>query len=721
MNERQDPLIQLIDQARSANQRRTLLLSGSAEWTADRARELVDKLAGAQSVWLSDRPIAPHARPMRSALALLGQDLDLLVFDAHSGFDPDGFGAATGAIRGGGLLILLAPPLDLWADLPDPQAERIAVWPHGAESVGGRFLARLVRTLQDAEGILHLRESDTEPARWTSIEACTQPEPPGNRSRDSQPCTADQSHAVEAILKTARGRARRPLVMTAHRGRGKSAALGIAAGRLLCETGLRILLTAPKRASVDSVLAHLDTLLTEAERPDARERILFLSPDAIVEERPEADLLLIDEAAAIPTPLLDALLAHYRRIVFSTTVHGYEGTGRGFEIRFRATLDRLTPDWRAIELSTPIRWAPEDPLEALTLRALLLDATPAPDDRLASASPGSCRFERLDRDALAKDERTLGELFGLLVLAHYQTRPMDLRMLLDGPNVRVLVLRHNGHVAATLLAAEEGGFEDASLREAIFMGHRRPRGHLLPQTLSAHAGLMEAPRLRYLRVIRIAVHPMAARRGLGRMLLHLVLRQAASENLDLVGASFGATPELVRFWHHCGHATLQIGTSRNAASGEHAVVVAGAASDRGNRLIRRAQGRLAARLPVLLAGPLRRLTPSIAAALIRTLDPPPHLAPTDLEPDNHDELRGFVAGHRTLEASLPLLHQLTQQRLAPALQHGIVTTEEAAILVAVCLQLRPPRDLTRCLDASGREEILTRLRRAVGHLMAGSA
>ncbi|EGV32234.1 protein of unknown function DUF699 ATPase [Thiorhodococcus drewsii AZ1] len=721
MNERQDRLIPLIEQARSANQRRTLLLSGSADWTAERARELVDGLVGVETVWLSERPIAPQVHPMRSAFALLGQDLDLLVFDAHSGFDPDGFGAATGAIRGGGLLILLAPPLDVWPTLPDPQAERIAVWPHGAEAVGGRFLARLVRTLQDAEGILHLRESDTEPAQWTADTPRAQPAPAEHRTTGSQPNTADQRLAVEAILKTARGRARRPLVMTAHRGRGKSAALGIAAGRLLCETELRILLTAPKRASVDSVFAHLDCVLTETERPNARERILFLSPDAIVEERPEADLLLIDEAAAIPTPLLDALLAHYRRIVFSTTVHGYEGTGRGFEIRFRATLDHLTPNWRAIELSTPIRWAPEDPLEALTLRALLLDATPAPDDKLASASPGNCRFERLDRDALVKDERTLSELFGLLVLAHYQTRPMDLRMLLDGPNVRVLVLRHDGHVAATLLAAEEGGFEDASLREAIFMGHRRPRGHLLPQTLSAHAGLMDAPQLRYLRVIRIAVHPAAARRGLGRMLLHLVQRQAVSEDLDLVGASFGATPELLRFWHHCGHATLQIGTSRNAASGEHAVVVAGATSDRGDRLIRRAQGRLTARLPVLLAGPLRRLAPSIAAALIRTLDTPPHLAPTDLDSDSRDELRGFVAGHRTLEASLPLLHQLTQQRLAPAMQQGVVTADEAAILVAVCLQLRPARDLARCLDASGREEILTRLRRAVGRLMAGAA
>ena len=110
----------------------------------------------------------------------------------------------------------------------------------------------------------------------------------------------------------------------------------------------------------------------------------FLPPDLLARAGPPADLLLVDEAAGIPAPLLQALLRRYPRIVFSSTVHGYEGTGRGFEIRFRKILDRLTPDWRALTLTTPIRWASDDPIEALAARALLLDAAPAPDS-------GACR------------------------------------------------------------------------------------------------------------------------------------------------------------------------------------------------------------------------------------------------------------------------------------------------------------------------------------------
>ena len=47
-----------------------------------------------------------------------------------------------------------------------------------------------------------------------------------------------------------------------------------------------------------------------------------------------------------------------------------------------------------------------------------MDASPAPESRVAGAQPETCHFRLLDRDALAKDETVLSRLFGLLVLAH---------------------------------------------------------------------------------------------------------------------------------------------------------------------------------------------------------------------------------------------------------------------------------------------------------------
>jgi tRNA(Met) C34 N-acetyltransferase TmcA len=79
--------------------------------------------------------------------------------------------------------------------------------------------------------------------------------------------------------------------------------------------------------------------------------------------------------------------------------------------------------------------------------------------------------------------------------------------------------------------------------------------------------------------------------------------------LDLIGASFGATPELLAFWDHCGLPPAHLGTSRNAASGAHAAVVLAGLSPAGEALAERARGRLGERLPALLAGPFRDLDP----------------------------------------------------------------------------------------------------------------
>jgi tRNA(Met) cytidine acetyltransferase len=732
------------ESARARGHRLTLWLRGSPEWTADGARRIVAALPELDRFCLAERPIlAEPSRPLRSATRLLGSDLDLLILDVHGGFDPDGFGAATGAIRGGGLLVLLTPPVAEWSCRPDPQAERIAVWPFEPAGLSRRFIARLIAVLESDPDVVCIDQAEQaveaaptkDVSRTGGVSAPSTQihgRPQCSKSDDlTRPSTSDQAQAVAAILKTAHGRARRPLVLTAHRGRGKSAALGLAAGRLLIEGGRRLVVTAPRREAIETLYRHAEAVLIEAERNTDQtddtstglQSLVFHAPAELLEHQPEADLLLVDEAAGIPAPLLTALLERYGRIVFATTVHGYEGTGRGFEIRFRETLERLTPDWRAIGLDTPIRWAADDPLERLVFRALLLDATPAAREAVLGAAevdPAGPNAQWLDRDALLRDESTLRELFGLLVLAHYQTRPLDLRMLLDGPNVRLLVLRQAGHLVGTLLVAEEGGMGDPELRTAIFRGRRRPRGHLLPQTLSAHAGLPEAPVHRYWRVIRIVVHPAMTGRGLGRRLLAELEQTAQVERLDLLGASFGATTELLEFWHACGFLPAQIGTSRNAASGEHAVVVLRAISDAGERLLEDAGRRLTSSLPVWLAGPLRELDPEIAATLISALPVPDsaECTPRAESTDWHFELEAFVAGHRTLESSLPLLSVLTRQHLADALSTGRIDRRESALLVAATLQCHPLTGLARRFEVVGREALLAQLRQVCGRLPA---
>lgn len=716
----------LMARAGRSRHRLALVLAGSEAWTASMARSLDQGLigsAGLDAIRLSDRAVIPDARPLREGTGLIGGETDLLTYDAWSGLDPDVLGAAAGTIRAGGLLILLTPPLSSWHLLTDPQAGRIAVWPHPPESVSGRFIRRLATIIATHPAVTLIEEgSSNDRPPWVLGEG--QPVTQPTETLDpTRPATQDQGLAVDAIVRTARGRARRPLVITADRGRGKSAALGMAAARLLGEGFGPILVTAPRRAACEPVFRHASLVWTEVRTThtgpaETKPGLCFLPPDALIEDRPGARLLLVDEAAGIPAPMLASLLAHYPRVVFATTVHGYEGTGRGFDCRFRSHLNQMTPDWHALTLHEPIRWSAADPLESFISDALLLDASPA-DASLPDGTDG-LRPERLDRESLANDETKLSQVFGLLVLAHYQTRPMDLRMLLDGPSLRVYALgdwarRDGRRVLATLLAAEEGSIDDPALRQAIYEGRRRPRGHLIPQTLSAHAGLAEAPALSCLRVVRIAVHPDLGRRGLGRRMILALSLEAQSEGIDLVGASFGATPGLIAFWSACGLRPAQIGTNRNAASGEHALVMLRPISDRGHLLARQAEERLERRLGVLLAGPLRRLDPRVAATLAGILPAPSR---DDVEHwKDLQEITAFALGNRPIEPTLPALAVLVRHRLGPAIRAGTLDLEESALLIAATRQLRPLTALASAHGRTGQSALLEQLRELIARLI----
>ncbi|MBP6733114.1 MAG: tRNA(Met) cytidine acetyltransferase [Chromatiaceae bacterium] len=708
--------------ASARRHRLALVIAGAAAWTQGTAEACLRDQPGT-GVWLADGPLTRPHQPLAAGLKLLGRELDYLVYDAQAGFDPDSFGAATGALCGGGLLLLLTPPLQDWPDLPDPQARRITVEGCASEHLGGRFVARLTRVLASHEGLTLIEQgkpawltapppSKSAPAQ-APAPACPAPEDPGATYR-----TPDQAEAVQTILHTARGRARRPLVLISDRGRGKTAALGLAAGQLLAEGMARILVTAPRLAAVAPLFHHAAAQLNlgrmHADRIEIGQgEIRFLPPDALCQGTEPADLLLVDEAAAIPAPLLERLLVTYPRLVFASTIHGYEGTGHGFEVRFRRSLQRLTPNYRRLELKTPIRWAPDDPLEALVARALLLDAAPAAAGDLADAKPDNCRHARLDRDALAGDETSLAQLFGLLVLAHYQTRPLDLRHLLDGPNIQVQILRHRGQIAATALVALEGRFTPDLARD-IYEGRRRPRGHLLPQTLSAHAGLEEAPLLDWARILRIAVHPAAQGRGLGRLLVGKIQDQARADHQDLVGVSFGATRDLLRFWEACGLAPVHLGTSRNAASGAQAAVVLGALSATGEALARRARERFSRRLPAQLAGPCRSLEPDLAATLLAMTAPEP--PPASDEPDWR-ELAAFAFAQRPFEASYTSLRALTEGYVGPALRQGDISLGQAIPLIALVLQHRDWGEVARLMGAAGRAEVILRVREVTAALL----
>lgn len=705
-------LDKLLQAASAANVRGVMVLSGHAEWCQQLATQLLQGREIESLCWLGE-PGIEGVEPLAwsKARTRLGREVAWLVIDAHAGFDAEGFGALCGTVRAGGLLLLLTPPLSTWQHHPDRQHARMACYPFAATDVSGHFLARFARSLEAAPGVALLREGEPLPPLppIPAVQRCAE--------TDSIYANDEQRQAIEAIHQVVQGHSRRPLVLSADRGRGKSAALGIAAAQLLHGGLEQIVVTGPRIAATDALFSHAAELLPGCETRPGRllwqgKRIEFVAPDALLHAPREAQLLLVDEAAAIPAPLLGRLLEKYPRLVFATTIHGYEGTGRGFALRFQQLLDRLTPQWHALHLEAPVRWAEGDPLEQLSFDALLLDAEPEEAEQVQDASLESCRFEQLEPQRLAENEADLRQLFGLLVLAHYRTSPNDLRQLLDAPGGSIYVLRHAGDIVAVALLAHEGGLEP-ELAQQVMLGRRRVRGHLLPQSLANHGGLVEAARLRTARVMRIAVHPALQRRGLGGFLLQKLRHAVQAQGCDLLGASFGADEELLHFWFRHGLLPVRLGLGREASSGSHAVMVLQPLSAAGERLFTDARQRFAENLPDLLAEPLAGLESEIVDALLTVT---PTQSSSELGEYDWSDLDSFAFGLRGYENCMTAIRKLVLRAWGDG-SAAELESSQRRLLEEKVLQRQPWPQLYRHHGFTGHKEALQALRDAVARLL----
>ncbi|MBR9902475.1 MAG: GNAT family N-acetyltransferase [Gammaproteobacteria bacterium] len=633
--------------------RQLVWLSGDAQQCQSLAQALWQAHTWQAPLWVGDNYLSPRKARMR-----LGAEHQLVVLDTHgTGFDPEALGALAGTITAGGLLVLLTP--QPWGAAPDPDYARFTDHPWHWSELSCHYLSRLARQLQASAQLV----------RWDVDQSLHLPHLPARKvdntaTADSDCLTADQAYAVKELIGLKR---RRPLVITADRGRGKSAALGIACARLLMRKAQRIVLTAPRLSAVESVFERVAALCPDGRRVAPGHFVLaegseliFLPPDGLTEQinaqqqGGDGSYLMVDEAAAIPAALLEQWLAAFPRIAFATTVHGYEGSGRGFALRFRATLERLTPQWKALTLNAPIRWHSGDPLETLVNQLLLLKA-PLP---IAQPGGSAVAAQVVDQGLLAQQDAGLEKLFGLLVQSHYRTSPNDLRQLLDGPGTQLRTIEQAGEPQAVLVTREEGGFEPA-LADQVARGKRRRQGHLLAQSLATHAGSRAALTARWRRVVRIASHPERRRQGLGQALLDEDVAAATQQGVALYGATFGAEASLLRFWLAQGFTPVRLGITREVSTGEFAVMVAKALNSEGEAVLADLSERFQAGLPSLLAFELKALPAPVLVLLLAQL---PSMPLSDREWQDIDDVATAHRDPALARTALQALARETSQR-----------------------------------------------------------
>lgn len=686
----QAKLSALLEQAKQHQIRLPLWLEGDKAELLNLTRQLLQGLQPKNCWWLgADAPAASLDLQQSKPHQLLGAECDWLVINACDGFNADKIAASAGAIKAGGLWLLLTPPAAQWRQQPNPGHQQLLSYPYQQHALPAAFTRFWLQQLQQANLVHATVAAIGDLKHW--------PQPAHVALFDKEISvnapykTAGQAAAVNAIAKVATGHRRRPLLLLADRGCGKSAALGLAAAKLAVTGKTRLLITAPTKIQAAVALLHFAANV----HSNSRDALQFIAIDELLTNKPAAELLLIDEAAALPAPQLQQLLDHYNRVVFASTEHGYEGTGRGFQLRFQPYLAKRCPGWRQLRLTEPIRYQQQDPLEQLIRQSFLL--TQQHSDIGYQAACDSTLQSYSNADWLQQSAK-LQQVFSLLSLAHYQTQVKDLVALLENPALRVYTLEQTGQVLGCALVSLEGQFS-RELAMQIYRGERRVQGNLLAQSLAFHLAEPELATVSLARVMRIAIWPQLQQQGLGSKLLKGITESLTSAHYAYLGSSFGATAQLARFWENNGFAAIRLGHQLDKASAEPSLLVLK------NLISGTTQVKdLAKSFSAKLYAELTEYPANLAPALLLQLIQPPieKLSISELE-----QLTLFAQGKRPYELVVAELQKWFNQ-------HRLLLSETAAsVFIAKLWQKQDWQSTAARLQYSGKAQLVAVLQQAV--------
>lgn len=623
---------------------------------------------------------------------VLGKTHDNLVFDLRGSFSANDLGKVIPTVRGGGVVVLLTPPFEKWVAGKQKHHERLASPPYSVEDCRHLFVPRLVRKLYEHEGIWIQRGGRWEKESLdVGAPRARKPKLPAKHQMPREiyglSKTQDQIDVL-GRLEALDGRA----VLTADRGRGKSAVLGlfIAGFRAVRDRKTEVVVVAPSREGVSTVFEFLERGLKVLGIPYGYKngimlgkqiKVVFEEPKAALDRK--ADLFVVDEAAGIPLPVLKEL-AGKQPMVFSTTVHGYEGAGRTFTMRFIPFLGKH----EGLTMEEPIRYASDDPVEKWLFDTFLLDAEPEELGKLGELAADSPTPKEL-----FSDEPLLRSVVGLLVSAHYKNTPNDLQTLADAPHHFVQITRSDGKVAGVVQFAYEGGLPLPEKSE----------GNLIPSVIQRHYGLGEFTKLKGARIVRIVTHPRFWSRGVGSFSL-----AALSPKVDWLGSSFGASAPLVRFWANNGYVPLALGPYRNPASGEYSLVVLHPLSGEARRLCDQLGREFARRFIRSLSDVYWDMEPEIVLEILKCFRFRQEFQLGELE---QKRLELFLNGKHVYELDADLVAKLAETYFLTG--GTFLSGEEELALVSKVLQKAMWKSVK---EKTGVQEVFDKVREAVAKI-----
>ncbi|KAH9474137.1 hypothetical protein Pst134EA_001179 [Puccinia striiformis f. sp. tritici] len=385
------------------------------------------------------------------------------------------------------------------------------------------------------------------------------------------------------------------VTLTAARGRGKSAALGMAVAVAVAHSYSNIFVTSPSPENLKTLFEfifkslaalgyeeHLDYNVHQSSNPDwkncivrvdifrnHRQTIQYIEPQDY-KVLGQAELVVIDEAAAIPIRLVKNLIGPYL-VFMASTINGYEGTGRSLSLKLIAQLRELSKksvvssavkshndpssakdssattaatyqkpsisrSLKELKLEEPIRYSEGDGVEKWLNGLLCLDVQTSSTNRSLQGCPhpSKCDLYFVNRDTLFSyhpaSEVFLRRMMSLYVASHYKNSPNDLQLMSDSPSQQLYVLLppiadgDNGSLPEPLVVIQvalEGKISKPSVMASLSRGIKAS-GDLIPWTISQQFQDEDFPTLSGARIVRIATHPDYCRMGYGTRAIQIL-------------------------------------------------------------------------------------------------------------------------------------------------------------------------------------------------------
>lgn len=575
---------------------------------------------------------------------ILGNTYGMCVLQDFEALTPNLLARTLETVQGGGLIVLLINKLaslkQLYSLTMDVHSR---LRTEAQQNVVGRFNERFILSLSDCSAAIvaddelnvlpissHVRSlsgidsgdqnsSETPEGESASVqlkdlkESLAETQPIGPLIQKTK--TIDQAKALLRFEEAISDRTLRSTVaLTASRGRGKSATLGLSVAAAIAHGYSNIFVTSPSPENLNTffeflqigfqamqyqehtdyeIIRSIDPALNKAVVRvnvfrNHRQTVQYLDPSKARQSLTQAELLIVDEAAAIPLPLVEAMLGPYL-VFLCSTITGYEGTGRSLSLKLMKKLrDRSVPGkksagnvlngysnrehdrdvsavgsttgagrvFREVEMETPIRYGEKDPVEAWLYDLLCLEAGGVRQILTGGVPhPDECELYYVERDALFSrhqaSEAFLHRVMALFVASHYKNSPNDLQMLSDAPAHGLFVLlaptkadtEKLPDVLCAIQICKEGQISAKSSRTNLSRGHRAA-GDLIPWTISQQFQEPDFATLSGARIVRVATHPDIQKMGYGTRAIKLLVEYYSGNHIALNEKEYMKSEEL---------------------------------------------------------------------------------------------------------------------------------------------------------------------------------